>query len=570
MAIKFCLLTILALPGGLLAQDVPKVTKSNALPGLSDTFASRVSDFDKGMKAVLGKAGNVDSYGNVAKNLSSDDIALIRQLANDKLGVGLSNAEAKLLADKIVVDARQAGPNWRNTLSAAKLYQTGSAAHGFVAESINYDDLRSRYPRVQFTRPASRSADLVAMDEVTGRPIVGIQTKAINTAKGSLASGALDAQAFYADKPFSVPYEVYIPKDQFEASVKAGLLSADGKQLKPDIHLKQLANRYEQALKNESPKPESNDSRLRQITKVHGDVSEFDREVLDRMTVRPLSQTYDEVQKTSTAMAEMRKSFLEQSAYKAYLDSLPSDFQAAKNAGLVAGALTAFAKLWQEGVSKESVEDALKEGCTVGAKAFGSTYLASGIMRRYGSRIVFRTWLDIDSMNEKQINAFMKTLPEMDRSLLANQVVGTAFLATFIFDETGTILSLSAGDISGQEFMLESGKNIVKSSAGAAVAWGAVMLGAAPGGLVVTAVVIGTQIIVSKALDAIEAYEARKHLSLRDFIGTLPESIRNRVISFSSTGPSPLEPQPARLSPLEPPPGKLSPLEPPSGRPSPF
>ena len=111
-------------------------------------------------------------------------------------------------------------------------------------------------------------------------------------------------------------------------------------------------------------------------------------------------------------------------------------------------------------------------------------------------------------------------------------MTGTAFLATFIFDEVGTIVKYSNGDISGQDFLFESGENLARSSVVAAVSWGTIMLGAGPGGLVVVAAAIGTHVLIGSITSSIEKYNARKHIQLEDFIGRLPASIQNRMIEL--------------------------------------
>lgn len=209
-----------------------------------------------------------------------------------------------------------------------------------------------------------------------------------------------DAQAFYADKTLRVPFELHLPREQYGELVKAGTVSAEGKLSHPDAFLKQPKNEYQQAADLKQVNPSSTAARLRQIPQLHGDVEQFNQNVLNGLVVRPLSATYAEVQSASSATAAVRKQCLEQFAYKAYLESLPSDFKVATNSALVAGALTTFDKLWREGVSANSLEEAVMGGSLTGGKAFGSTYIASGVIRSLLDHAVGGSWEKFNAPGE--------------------------------------------------------------------------------------------------------------------------------------------------------------------------
>ncbi len=88
------------------------------------------------------------------------------------------------------------------------------------------------------------------------------------------------------------------------------------------------------------------------------------------------------------------------------------------------------------------------------------------------------------------------------------------------------------GEQSGEEFVFETGKNIFTASAVGGVGWATVVLGASPGGLVVAAAAIGTQVIVAKTFETMQLYRERQHLSLREFVGKLPAEIQGRIRPF--------------------------------------
>ena len=552
-----------------MAQSPAGPRSSGATPLGADLFRQRVAEFDKGLMSILASSDNLDSQGNVARNLADADVGQVRKLMSDKLGIKLSRPETRLLANRFVIDARMAGRNWRKTLTLGKFYKPGPGTHGFIAESIDFDDLTRRYPNaeIRFTGPGSVSVDMIVRDPTSKRILAAVQTKAVKTPRGSLAGGLDDAQTFYADKSLGARFELHISKDQYSTLVRAGVLSEDGKLLHPEKFLKQLNNKYAQAAKAPNAAVGSNNARLRGIPKKYGDVARFNNSVLKKVTVRPLPHTDGQVREISEATIQMRGKLLQRSAYAAYMDSLPSNFKLATNAAMVAGAFTAIQKFWQEGVTMKTAEEALQEGMKVSGKAFGSTYVASGILRKYGERVVFNTFINPADMGRANAEALLKTMSAKDRVFFANHMGGAAFLATFIFDETGSTVSFSRGDLTGKEFLFESGKNIIQASAAGAATWGTIILGAAPGGLVVAAVAIGTRVVISKVFQAIDAYEARKNLTLDDFIGRLPASIRNRMTPFTASRPGPSDP--SRRGPFDPPrhgpfaPPRRGPFDPP-------
>ena len=286
-----------------LAQSPAGPRSSGATPLGADLFRQRVADFDKGLTAILARPENLDSQGNVARNLADADVGQVRKLMSDKLGIKLSRPETRLLANRFVIDARTAGRNWRKTLTLGKFYEPGPGTHGFIAEAIDFEDLTRRYPNaeIRFTGPGSVSVDLIVRDPTSKRILAAVQTKALKSPHGSLAGSLDDAQTFYADKSLSTRFELHISKDQYTTIVRSGVLSEEGKLLHPEKFLKQLNNKYAQAAMDPRAAAGSNNARLRGIPKTHGDVAMFNNRVLKNVTVRPLSQTYEQVRKTSAA-----------------------------------------------------------------------------------------------------------------------------------------------------------------------------------------------------------------------------------------------------------------------------
>ncbi|MDB4559326.1 hypothetical protein N9293_00325 [Planctomycetota bacterium] len=490
-----------------------------------------VRAFDQEVISLLQAPKYLDAHGDVARTLSDSDVRKIQSQLKQKLGLNVTLEEAKLLGDRFVTDARLAGKNWRTKVSLANYYRSNPGTHGFTAEIINFEDLAKRNVEIRFTSANSKSVDIIGRDRFTNRIKFGIQTKAYASAKGSLASGVDDAQTFFADKSLRAKFEVHIPMDQFEELVRNNTLSPAGRVLAPEGFAKQLDNKFANALQHNQSAAGSNNARLLGITKKHGDVATYNRRVVQNVTVVPLSSTYKRIIERSNDTTRLRSTILGKSAYAAYVKSLPSNFSLAKNAGIVASVFTALPAIWQGDLSVDSIQGALVQG----GEAAGAAYIASGIMRKYGKKVVFNTYINSAELGRERAAALLKSIPAKDRLAFARHMGRTAFLATFIFDETGVIVNFAQGGMEVDDFLFESGVNLARASTVGAAVWGSVALGAGPGGLVVTAVSIGAYALVCKVEQYARSYVKRQNLSLDDFIGSLPIEIANRMTPFEAS-----------------------------------
>ena len=215
-------------------------------------------------------------------------------------------------------------------------------------------------------------------------------------------------------------------------------------------------------------------------------------------------------------------------------DRLPVVEQVPRPSAAVAAAITGLGVFIEERTTGQAAERASEEAGKVAGKTFVSTYAANGIMRNLGGKALFTTVIDTARMDSKQLSALTMKLSEEERYLFAGHMAGTAFIATLIFDESGTLLSLINSEASADEFMFETGKNIFTAGAVGGVTWATVFLGASPGGLVVAAMAISTHVIVGTTFEAIELYRQRQHLAMKDFVGRLPPAIQTRLTPFDS------------------------------------
>jgi hypothetical protein len=520
---------------------------------IDEIFRARVAAFDEAFKALLSRPEMLDKSGLVAQHLTSTELLNVEQLFRDTLGVELPREDVALFCRRMIQDARRAGRNWQNKLSVSKFCGASKASHGYLAEAVNFEDVRQEFPgqRIRFTKANSLSADIVVMREAaSGKaiPIMGIQTKLRTAALDSLREGLDDAQTFYADKSFRVAFRVDIPKDQFEQLVRARIVSPNGQVIAAEQYIPRLKKNTDVALAAFDRQNGSNQFRLAAIPRRHGDIETYNRRVVEMTRIHSMTKTYQEVKTLEAEFTHLRSGLIERTAYAAYLKAMPSDFAVAKNAAAVAAAMTAVGIFIEEGTTWESVEKASEEASKVAAKSFASTYSAQGIMRKVGGKILFTTLIDTARMDSKQLSALTMKLDEAQRYLFAGHMAGAAFIATFIFDESGTVVSLVNGDQGGEEFLIATGKNLFSAGAVGSVTWASVVLGAAPAGLVIAAAAIGTHVIVAKVFETIELYGERQHLSLKDFVGKLPLEIQARITPFDPERFSVFEPLPRKTA----------------------
>jgi len=504
------------------------------------SFLKKVSDFDDAFKTILQRPEMLNKNGQIIKNLNGADLQNVQKLFQEKLSIQISLDDTKLFCDRMIQDARVSGVNWQKKTSISNLFRPSRSSHGYLAEALNFDDLKKEFPSldVRFTASNSISADLVVMKEYpSGKtmPIMGVQTKVKVDALDSLRSGLDDAQTFYANKLSHGDFRISIPKDHFEDLVNKKILSQNGEIIKPEDFLKKLNKNIETAFADGDSQKGANNYRLKQIPENHQcDCKTFNNKVIEKTRVKSLDKTYKEIIKLEDNYHHIRSEILNKSAYVAYKNAMPENFKVSKNSALVASALVATGIFVQNGISFDTAEEAFSEAKNVAVKSFVSTYTANGIMRKIDNKILLTTILDSTRMSEKQLAALSATLNTEEKYLFAKHMAGTTFLATFIFDESGTILSLINGQVSDEQFLIETGKNIFVASTVGAVTWGSIVLGASPTGMVVAAVAIGTQYLVTKIVKDIQLYRDKQYISLNDFVGKLPLEIKNRITVFDA------------------------------------
>jgi flagellar biosynthesis chaperone FliJ len=105
-------------------------------------------------------------------------------------------------------------------------------------------------------------------------------------------------------------------------------------------------------------------------------------------------------------------------------------------------------------------------------------------------------------------------------------------IATFIFDETNHIYSFAQGNIDSDQFATETAKSCAKTLVSGSAAYGAVLIGASPGGPVVMAVSIGSYVIADLTITKYEEINARNAVTIKDVLWQLPVDIQKRATIF--------------------------------------
>jgi len=101
-------------------------------------------------------------------------------------------------------------------------------------------------------------------------------------------------------------------------------------------------------------------------------------------------------------------------------------------------------------------------------------------------------------------------------------------LATFIYSETDSVFNLIQGDISLNQFNRETTNNLIGGVATGVASHCAVLLGATPGGIVVLAVVVVSQIAINYGVTQFRKYQQKDYLFVADILPFLPASIQQR------------------------------------------
>jgi hypothetical protein len=145
--------------------------------------------------------------------------------------------------------------------------------------------------------------------------------------------------------------------------------------------------------------------------------------------------------------------------------------------------------------------------------SFGSMYTSEAIIQNIGN-------------GKYAITAIMdKSASSITKAVGAGLNFG---VATFIFDETRSVVNFVKGDMNLDEFVAESGENAAKGVVTGSACYCAVLLGATPGGIVVIGVSIGAYILTNKAIAVFKQYQQDDYLFIEDVYAFLPLEVQRR------------------------------------------
>ena len=141
----------------------------------------------------------------------------------------------------------------------------------------------------------------------------------------------------------------------------------------------------------------------------------------------------------------------------------------------------------------------------------------------------------LQKVSVKGKNALVLSVP-INSVKLGLKVGAYSGVATFVFSEGVSVYQFAHGNITEDEFLRQSIKNLGTSLAVGTAAFVCVALGASPYGWVVAGVCIGTAIIVDLAFEHIYKEFKTPIITMNDVLGKLPTELQRRPNIWDHTG----------------------------------
>lgn len=141
----------------------------------------------------------------------------------------------------------------------------------------------------------------------------------------------------------------------------------------------------------------------------------------------------------------------------------------------------------------------------------------------------------LQKVSVKGKNVLVLSIP-INSVKLGLKVGAYSGVATFVFSEGVSVYKFAHGDITEDEFLRQSIKNLGTSLAVGAAAFVCVALGASPYGWVVAGICIGTAIIVDLTFEHIYKEFKTPIITMNDVLGKLPTELQRRPNVWDHSG----------------------------------